>query len=619
MGLTPVPRKISDIFSNHKYDIDFYQREYKWNDKQPFKPVKSLLDDIFYRFELEYSPNLDNTQNNIANYEWYFLNAYMTNEHGGKTFIVDGQQRLTTLTLIIMKLMHMSKIYGLEQNVVDFLSNSVCGPGIYGKQFWLGFDDRKGALEDIYEHDISFAKKPNGLSETNIYENYRVLSSYFDEKIKQRHKLEAFYKYFFERIQLIEIKIDKPKDVAMVFEVINDRGVPLTAYEILKGKLLGWINKNDVDSYVDIWEKAINLIQEFNEIEIDEFFSTYFRAKYSDSNEQYRRLETDKYHRTIFVDDFNKKIDLRHNEFKVKEFITGALPYYSSIYRNVLNEIEEYPTNKDYEFIYFNNVNDQDGQFLLILAAIDLNDPDYDKKVVLVSKLFERNFVILNLTGSYKANIFNEDIIKLSRDIRNASLVNIKKHFDKSLLEGVNKAHDTNYPYGPFRYNFFKSIGYKSLSKKFLRYFYARIDTFIGNEASLPTKTYHQMVQQSKGNDIHHIDHILANHPANIALFDDEDEFNNERNRLGALVLIKGKENMASGNELYHEKLKTYSGKGTLFAQTLRKDFYHKNIGFKNFYAKYNLAFIHYDDYNKTSIEERQKLLFQICKIIWEV
>ena len=102
MAITPKKNTIEDLFGTKTYSIDFYQREYKWNDtdaEQSYKPIKSLLDDIFYRFSLFYKASADIDDKTIASYGWYYLNSYMTNTVDGKTYIVDGQQRLTTLTI----------------------------------------------------------------------------------------------------------------------------------------------------------------------------------------------------------------------------------------------------------------------------------------------------------------------------------------------------------------------------------------------------------------------------------------------------------------------------------------------------------------------------------------
>ncbi|WP_407272040.1 hypothetical protein [Radiobacillus sp. PE A8.2] len=79
MGLNPSPVTLGNVFSK-KYEVDFYQREYKWNDsKQAFTPIKSLLDDIFYRFNLNYRVDMDATKENVSKYDWYYLNSYMVN------------------------------------------------------------------------------------------------------------------------------------------------------------------------------------------------------------------------------------------------------------------------------------------------------------------------------------------------------------------------------------------------------------------------------------------------------------------------------------------------------------------------------------------------------------
>ncbi len=101
MSIQPIKRKIEEIFSvSQPYYIDFYQRDYKWVKEH----IEKLLEDLFYRFELEYKGNIDPSPENISKYDWYYLSAYVPNTYKGKTFIVDGQQRLASITLILIKL-----------------------------------------------------------------------------------------------------------------------------------------------------------------------------------------------------------------------------------------------------------------------------------------------------------------------------------------------------------------------------------------------------------------------------------------------------------------------------------------------------------------------------------
>ena len=101
MDIQPDKQNIDQTFSTTVYFIDFYQRDYKWTEE----PVKRLLDDVFYQFDEAYAKHsaLEPNKENInAQYPWYYLNTYVTNTVGGRVFVVDGQQRLTTLTLILL-------------------------------------------------------------------------------------------------------------------------------------------------------------------------------------------------------------------------------------------------------------------------------------------------------------------------------------------------------------------------------------------------------------------------------------------------------------------------------------------------------------------------------------
>ena len=152
-----------------------------------------------------------------------------------------------------------------------------------------------------------------------------------------------------------------------------------------------------------------------------------------------------------------------------------------------------------------------------------------------------------------------------------------------------------------------------------LRYLYAHRSLCVPAAQPSHYGSYYQLILQSHGDMVFHIEHIISNNKKNLALFKSEDEFNTERNRLGALVLLKGSDNEASGDELYKEKQKTYSVKGTRFAQTLLKDFYQSNPDFKKNIKKYNLKFVPCPIFRKDEIEARHKLLFEIIKHIWQL
>jgi len=100
--ITPHDQTLRIVFSAQRsYFIDIYQREYKWKAEN----VETLLNDIEVRFSQHAPTKTDPTAIQaevLEGFEPYFLNTYLTSTSATTTSIVDGQQRLTTLLLILI-------------------------------------------------------------------------------------------------------------------------------------------------------------------------------------------------------------------------------------------------------------------------------------------------------------------------------------------------------------------------------------------------------------------------------------------------------------------------------------------------------------------------------------
>ena len=91
-------RTVRELLDAAKYTIDFYQREYAWQERQ----VRELVDDLTGKFLDFYE--YDHARHEVESYGHYFLGSIVISHKRGKRFIVDGQQRLTTLTLLLIYL-----------------------------------------------------------------------------------------------------------------------------------------------------------------------------------------------------------------------------------------------------------------------------------------------------------------------------------------------------------------------------------------------------------------------------------------------------------------------------------------------------------------------------------
>jgi uncharacterized protein with ParB-like and HNH nuclease domain len=93
-------RTLGELFFNRRYAIDTYQREYKWQTKQ----LVELIDDLCGKVLEYHEPGHD--RDAVAKYGHYFLGSIILSQKKGQSYIIDGQQRLTTLTLLLIYLHH---------------------------------------------------------------------------------------------------------------------------------------------------------------------------------------------------------------------------------------------------------------------------------------------------------------------------------------------------------------------------------------------------------------------------------------------------------------------------------------------------------------------------------
>ncbi len=596
------------------YYIDFYQREYVWNTAT----VHTLLNDIFYAFELSYDlyKDAEMTQEVLNKFNWYYLNIFITNDINGKVYVVDGQQRLSTLTLIATKLFHTTQ----DNNRKKILERCIHNYDMFkGNIYLLDNDKRKDAMDALLK-SIPFDREYRNKTEQTLIERYDDISKYIDGLSMDTKKLDAFILYFLNRLVLVELGITQ-NDTPMIFEVINDRGEALKPFEILKGKLVGALDKNDTDKYSSIWDNAINRV---NEIEND-FFIDYLKSHYIfKRNAKIESAINNSYHRFIFEADNDAANDLKLRRTdkgyidNIKSFLSRNVDYYTNLYAKIRNN-----TLKDDNITYLEKILSLSGHYQIIMAACKHNDPEEDEKIHIIAKEYERLYMLLTLNSVYDSNSFQEISYDLNDKLSSAPLSDYRKIFDEKIIEAIKERRNQGVVNSTLEYGAFTRTGYSTISTRVLRYFLARVEKYLCDGTGQDMKNDVLYIATKTGAKTgYHIEHILSHNDTNLGYFANEDEFEDQRNKLGGLLLLLGIDNISSSNEEYVDKLKTYSV-GLVWGHTLCEDFYHTN---KNM-AAFNAGFkqqsqmeIHsISVFDKDALNERTSLLYQLVKLIWEV
>ncbi len=224
--------KVEDIFNSKtdKYKIPIYQRNYAWKEPQ----IRQLIQDIYDYVE-------------IGDKRKYYIGTLVVRSDKGNTFeVIDGQQRLTTLSMLVAYLNNIVKTPNNTQesektkleNTITFQCRQVSTNSL--NKIW-----GKNSSDD-YE-----ATDP-------ITAGYQILRKSFEDIVKEKEK---FKKYLLENVIIYRIPVPEDTDLNHYFEIMNTRGEQLEKHEILKAKLLSVFkyNTGTIEFYSRIWDACSDM------------------------------------------------------------------------------------------------------------------------------------------------------------------------------------------------------------------------------------------------------------------------------------------------------------------------------------------------------------------------
>src|SRR4051812_31642621 len=134
-------KSVYDTLKNQKYEIDFYQREYRWENKQ----IRELLEDLTNKFLDNFEPSHEPSE--VENYENYFLGSIVLSKKDGKKYIIDGQQRLTSISLLLIFLHNIQRIGNQRKvNVSELIFSEKFGV----KSFNMKVEDRIPCMNALH-------------------------------------------------------------------------------------------------------------------------------------------------------------------------------------------------------------------------------------------------------------------------------------------------------------------------------------------------------------------------------------------------------------------------------------------------------------------------------------
>ena len=249
-SITPHYRTVQQLLQSQSFSIDEYQREYKWEKEN----IDELLTDLFGKFVNAYQPG--HSTKEVSSYGEYFLGSIIVSKRGGKSFLVDGQQRVTSLTLLLILLFRLAE--ERQFDVLQTIAPLIYSDNLGERQFNLDIPERLPVLEALFKGEEF---NPDGKDESiqTMYARYRDIeeNGFIDEL---GEGLLHFIYWLLTRVGLIEIATTNDHLASVIFEAMNDRGKPLSPVDMLKAYLLAPIVKPEKRSAANKTWKHLSLI-----------------------------------------------------------------------------------------------------------------------------------------------------------------------------------------------------------------------------------------------------------------------------------------------------------------------------------------------------------------------
>ena len=595
-------KTVREILDKVKYSIDVFQREYKWERKQ----IEQLLSDLESKFLSEYDERHERKE--VQNYSRYYLGSIIISFKDGKRSIIDGQQRLTSITLLLIHLHNLQKESGEKVEIADLIFSEKYSQ----KSYNLDITDRTACMDTLYNNK---GLNPSRGEESvqNIIQRYEDIEELFPEELKDK-TLPYFIDWLIDNVMFVEIKTYSDEDAYTIFETMNDRGLNLTATEMLKGYLLSNLDSDENKIKLnELWKKRIFDLREIGKEEDMEFFKAWLRAKYAESirpgkkgaeNEDFEKIAL-RFH--SWVRD-NKDIVGLNGTTSFYDFINTQFDFFSDLYLQIAKAANALDYNLEHVFYIETRRFPASFYFPLIMSPIKVADDKttIQKKIALVSRFLETFIVYRSVnyrTLGYSSIRYT--MFSLIKEIRNKNVPELAEAL-KSKINGFEENLD-----GIMNFRLHQQ------NKRLVQFLLARITNHIERKCGVQSN-FEDYVSKGISKPFE-IEHIWANRfKEHRDEFAQESEFDNFRNNIGALILIPGGFNQSYGDLPYGEKLPQYFGQNML-AKTLSHECYKNNPSFIKYMEESKLPFKSHEHFKKPDLLERQKLYQKICEEIWNL
>ena len=519
-------------------------------------------------------------------------------------FIIDGQQRLTTLTLLLICLHRQLEDTEQKGQIADLIFSQKFGK----RSFNLDVPDRAGCMEALYNSQEFVGAESSDESIANIIERFSDIEELFPDVLKGA-VLPYFVDWLIWNVHLVEITAYSDDDAYTIFETMNDRGLSLTPADMLKGYLLANITDAEHRTRASrVWKERVQKLAELGKDEDADGIKSWLRSQYAESIRERKRgaapqdfdLIATEFHR--WVRDHEKRLGLTKSA-EFDRFIERDFAYYGGWYERLRRAAET--LTPGLECVHFNAQHNFTLQYPVLLAPLRIGDDDATafRKLRVVAAYLD---ILIN------RRIWNWRAIDYST-MQYAMFLEMRKIRGKSptelaalLRESLDAETETFASNDRFQLH--------GTNGRQIHRLLARMTDYVETRSGQPSR---YVEYSQRGRNGYEIEHVWADHPErHTDEFGHASEFQEYRNRVGDLLLLPKSFNASYGDLPYSKKRNHYLGQN-LLARSLHEGAYDHNPGFVSFIEDSGLPFHPHSEFKKADLDSGQKLYERLAERIW--
>lgn len=564
MKVTQSPISLDLVLSDLNFEVPLYQREYSWNLEQ--------VSDLFY--------DIDNSQED----EGYFLGSillYVKDESKKLMEVIDGQQRLTTIFLILYAIKRViagteyTKAIETINNLLYKRTKSLIVTDISEEpRLTTGKRDRRLFKAILKSEEINKDNKDGRVKSHKLL--LEALESFIIPKIEQiktEKGIEGLLIFAKKAIatEYIVMTAEQKSDKILLFKTLNARGIALSQSDLIKNEVCNNTKGITDEEAVELWDDMREMLEK-EKIDIDTFLFHYINSQ-PDSLEIRKEIEKTR-QITNPQDNYppvpEKYIFSVYDE-KLKS-LSLSEPFLNDLKETAKNYIEIFvPSAKKIYLLALKTLNVAKCYPLLLRGKKILSDKNFD----LLSKAIE--------CITFRHAIIRRDPKELER-LYYTLLAKFKSESDlDAIIEDI-KQHPTMKLEDKFKAGFCIASPKPTISKMILERIVA---------------SHQESVDSKKGDSW--LEHIMPQKPKGEWLKIkevDSELYEFSLNRLGNLTLLQNKLNITASNKDFKTKKSDYYSKSRL------------NI---------TCDLLNYDAWNHDTIDTRQDTIYELAKDIWKL